>query len=153
MTFAKDPNLNAYVDICEPPRKKLKSWLIVIVLLICSLCLKRAHYISTKQDSEMTMNWFPEDKCYCSVYQVLFKNCTQGDLFYGEISSFAINLAYVYSDLQWKFDVIPKPSCWKNDNKGKRYQHHCYEFQNGRLLSSLSRPLGTDDVLCRTNII
>lgn len=48
---------------------------------------------------------FPEDKCYCSAYQVLLKNCTEGDLFYAEITSLAINLAtftVIYSEnLMW----------------------------------------------------
>ena len=50
----------------------------------------------------MTMNWsfLKTNVIVQSFYQVLFKNCTQGDLFYGEITCFAINLAYVYSDLQ-----------------------------------------------------
>ena len=61
----------------------------------------------------MTMNWsfLKTNVIVQSFYQVLFKNCTQGDLFYGEITCFAINLAYVYSDLQRKLDVIPKPPC------------------------------------------
>ena len=91
---------DSFIDLLSPSKKS-------------TLYIHKARFWN---DNELV---FPEDKCYCSVYQVLFKNCTQGDLFYGKITCFAINLAYVYSDLQWKFDVIPKPPCWENDNKGK----------------------------------